>query len=76
MQELLQCYNSGKGWAAERAAVALQINEALKNGSISPSEAKELLEDLIRTDKLDEEADDIELKSMLVAGIYGIIQVC
>ena len=76
MQELLQCLNSGKGWAAERAQIALQINEALQQGQINPSEAKELLEDLIRTDKLDSEADDIEIKTMLVTGIYAIIQVC
>ena len=75
MQELLLCANSGKGWAAERAAVALQIAEALQQGQINPSEAKELLEDLVRTDKLDAEADDIHLKTMLVTGIYAIIQV-
>jgi hypothetical protein len=75
MQELLHCANSGKGWAAERAQVALQIAEALQNNQINPSEAKELLEDLVRTDKLDAEADDIALKTMLVTGIYAIIQV-
>jgi polyhydroxyalkanoate synthesis regulator phasin len=75
MQELLHCANSEKGWAAERAQVALQIAEALQQGQINPSEAKELLEDLVRTDKLDAEADDIQLKTMLVTGIYAIIQV-
>ena len=75
MQELLHCANSGKGWAAERAQVAIQIAEALQQGQINPSEAKELLEDLVRTDKLDAEADDIALKTMLVTGIYAIIQV-
>ena len=75
MQELLHCANSGKGWAAERAQVALQIAEALQQGQINPSEAKELLEDLVRTDKLDAEADDIALKTMLVTGIFAIIQV-
>lgn len=76
MQELIHCANSDKGWAAERAQVALQIAEALQNGGIHPSEAKELLEDLIRTDKLDAEADDMFLKAALVTGIYGIIKVC
>ena len=74
-QELHAVANSGRGWAAERAIVALQIQEALQQGSINPSEAKELLEDLIRTDKLDSEADDIQLKGMLVAGVYAILQV-
>ena len=75
MQELLYCANSGKSWAAERAQVALQIAEALQQGQIDPSEARELLEDLVRTDKLDAEADDIHVKTMLVTGIYAVIQV-
>ena len=75
MQELIHCANSGRGWAAERAQVALQIAAALEQKQIDPSEAKELLEDLIRTDKLDAEADDIQLKTMLVTGIYAVIQV-
>jgi hypothetical protein len=75
MQELLQCVNSGRGWAAERATVALQIAQALEQKQIDPSEAKELLEDLIRTDRLDSEADDIELKTLLVTGVWAVIQV-
>jgi hypothetical protein len=75
MQELIHCANSGRGWAAERATVALQIAEALQNNQINPSEAKELLEDLVRTDRLDAEADDIELKTLLITGIYAVIQV-
>ena len=76
MQELLHCANSGKGWAAERATIALQIGEALQNGQIGQAEARELLEDLVRADKLDAEADDLQLKTLLVTGIYAIIQVC
>jgi hypothetical protein len=74
-QELIHCANSGRGWAAERAQVAIQIAQALEQKQIDPSEARELLEDLVRTDKLDQEADDVELKTLLVAGIWAIIQV-
>jgi len=76
MNELMQCINSGKGWAAERANTAYQIGQALESGQIDPSEAKELLEDLVRTDRLDAEADDMALKAMLVTGIYAVIQIC
>jgi hypothetical protein len=75
MQELITCANSGRGWAAERAQMALQIAAALEQRAIDPGEARELLEDLVRTDRLDSEADDIALKTMLVTGIYAIIQV-
>ena len=76
MNELIQCMNSGKGWAAERANMAYQIGQGLQAGQVSPSEAKELLEDLVRTDKLDAEADDMALKALLVTGIYAVIQIC
>jgi hypothetical protein len=72
LQMLTQC---GRPWAAERAAVALQICEARQQGQIGDDEFKELMLDLVRTDKLDEEADDINLKTMLVTAIYGIAQV-
>ena len=55
--------------------MALQIAAALEQRAIDPGEARELLEDLVRTDRLDAEADDIALKTMLVTGIYAIIQV-
>lgn len=76
MNELMQCVNSGKGWAAARAQMAYQIGQGLQSGEVSPAEAKELLEDLIRTDKLDAEADDMALKALLVTGIYSVIQIC
>jgi polyhydroxyalkanoate synthesis regulator phasin len=76
MNELIECINSGKGWAAERANTAYQIAQALETGQISSTEARELLEDLVRTDRLDAEADDMALKAMLVTGIYAVIQIC
>ena len=64
--------NSGKPWAAKRAQMALEIQEQLNAGNLSPDEAAELLEDLIRTDALEKEADDIETKAMLVSAITTI----
>ena len=72
LQQLTQC---GRPWAVERAATALQIYEARQQGQISDDEFKELMLDLVRTDKLEEEADDINLKTMLVTAIYAIAQV-
>jgi polyhydroxyalkanoate synthesis regulator phasin len=74
-QELHDVANSNKPWAAERAATALQIQSAVANGEISNSEARELLEDLVRTDQLESEADDIAIKTMLVTGVFALIQV-
>jgi hypothetical protein len=74
MQELRALIGCGRPWAAQRAEYALQLAEAYQNQQISPDEYKALLEDLVRTDVLDSEADDIEVKNMLVYGVYGLIQ--
>ncbi len=74
-QELYQIANCNKPWAAERARYALQLQEAYQTGQVSPDEYKALLEDLVRTDRLDSEADDIELKTMLVQSVWLLSKV-
>lgn len=61
--------SSGHAWAAERAQMALQVAEAVQNGQMSSDEAKEILADLIRTDKLDQEATDQQIRAALVFGV-------
>jgi len=75
MQELHQIANCGRPWAAERARYALQLHDALQSGQVSADEYQALLEDLVRTDKLDHEADDIELKTMLVQSVWLLSKV-
>lgn len=65
---------SNKSWAAKRARMALEIQEQLNVGNLSQDEARELLEDLVRTDALDKEADDIETKALLVSAVSTIIK--
>ena len=72
LQQLTQC---DRPWAAERASMALQMCESFQQGQISNDEFKELMLDLVRTDKLESEADDIHLKTMLVTAIYAVAQV-
>ena len=77
MQEhLLQLAGCGLPWAETRAQTALQIAEALQNNQISKDEARALLEDLVNTDKLNEEATNAEARAMLVFGITQIAQMC
>lgn len=66
LSELVSC---GHGWAEERAQMAVSILEQRNSGALSPAEARELLEDLIATDKLDAVADNIQVKSALVSAI-------
>ncbi len=75
-QELLQLAGCGLPWAEQRAQMALQIAEAVQNGQISKDEARALLEDLVNTDKLNEEATNAEARQMLVFGVSQIARMC
>lgn len=66
LNELVGC---GHGWAEERAMIAIDIINQRNSGAITPGEARELLEDLIATDKLEAVADNIQVKAALVSAI-------
>ena len=73
MSALAELINSGNTWAAERAQYALQVHEAVGAGQLSASEAKEILQDLISTDKLEEAAADQQARAALVFGVQQLI---
>jgi len=73
MSALSELMNSGNTWAAERAQYALQVHEAVCAGQLSASEAKEILQDLISTDKLEEAAADQQARAALVFGVTELL---
>jgi polyhydroxyalkanoate synthesis regulator phasin len=73
MSALAELMNSGNTWAAERAQYALQVHQAVGAGQLSASEAKEILQDLISTDKLEEAAADQQARAALVYGVTQLI---
>ena len=66
LQFLSSC---GRPWAEQRAQMALEITEALQRKEISQSEYQALMADLIQSDKLNAEADDMDVKNLLVSCI-------
>lgn len=68
-QVLTELMSSGHPWAAERAQYALEIQQAVGAGQLSASEAKELLADLISTEKLQEASADQQAVAALVFGV-------
>ena len=66
LQWLATC---GRPWAEERAQIAIQMTLQLNAGAITESEYQELMQDLINSDKLNECADDQEVKNLLVSCI-------
>lgn len=68
MIEQLQFLSTcGRPWAEQRAQFALEITEALNQGAIHEDEYQALMADLINSDKLNSEADDMDIKNMLVS---------
>jgi polyhydroxyalkanoate synthesis regulator phasin len=72
-QVLTELMSSGHPWFAERAQYALQVNEAVQNGQLSPGEAREILADLISTEKLQEAAAEQQACAALVFGVTQLI---
>jgi len=70
---LTEVMSSGHPWAAERAQYALQVHEAVGAGQLSPSEAKEILQDLISTEKLQDAAAEQQAIAALVFGVQQLI---
>ena len=73
--ELKALVGCGKSWAEERAQMALQFADQYKTGELTQDEYQELMQDLIRTDKLDAEADDMAVKNALVAAVKGLMKI-
>ena len=68
MIEQLQFLSTcGRPWAEQRAEMALAITSAFQSQEISESEYQALMADLINSDKLNAEADDMDIKNMLVS---------
>ena len=72
LQQLAAC---GRPWAEQRAQMALQLAQSYASREISTSEYQELLADLVRADRLDSEADDLDVKSALVSAVMVISSV-
>ena len=76
MSTLHEVINSGQSWAADRAAMALQVQEALQTGQMSQDEARAILEDLVNTEKLEAEGADLQLRAALVFGVTQVLSMC
>lgn len=67
MQQLHEIAATGPGWARERAAMALAIMSQYEGGGLDLDEYQELMRDLVRSDTLNAQADDQDLKNLLVS---------
>ena len=75
MDELKNLLTCGSPWVVGRASMAVELQEQFIKGEISADERNELLQDLINTDGLNEEADNINVKSALIAAVSGVMSI-
>jgi hypothetical protein len=69
IDELQFLSTCGRPWAEQRAQMALEITMAYQSGDIAEDEYRALMADLIASDRLNAEADDMDVKNMLVSCI-------
>lgn len=72
LDQLLTC---GTPWAEQRAATAHRMLAAHLQGEITTDELTALMTDLAHSDELNHEADNMELKSLLVTAIMLSVKV-
>jgi hypothetical protein len=72
IQALVECEDKE---VAAKADEICMIHAAYEGGDITKEMYVECLEDAKRTFEIQEGADDMKFKAMLVTGVYGILQV-
>jgi polyhydroxyalkanoate synthesis regulator phasin len=75
-ERLQQVATSGDSWAAERAQYALQVEQALQTGQMSAAEGKEILQDMVNTQQLQEQSQADHNKAALFFGVMELISLC
>ena len=69
LQILAEC---DKPWAAKRAKLALDIKEQFDGGGLDEWEYQEMMTRIVEDNALDNEADDLDIKSTLVISINQV----
>jgi hypothetical protein len=74
LEDLQKLLNCGKPWAVKRADIMQDLIQQFKSGELAEDEYRELMGDLVATDKLNAEADDLNIKSMLIGCVKAAMK--
>ena len=74
LEDLQKLLNCGLPWAVSRASIAKDLIEQYKSGELAEDEYRELMGDLVATDKLNAEANDLNIKSMLIGCVKAAMK--
>jgi polyhydroxyalkanoate synthesis regulator phasin len=72
-QVLEQVIGSGDQWAVERAQYVSQVQDSVQSGQMTSDEAKEVLQDLVATQQLQEAAQLDQTKAALYFAITQLV---
>jgi hypothetical protein len=64
--------NSDKQWASSRAKMALDVTDQFAGGGLDELEYQDIMLRIIEDKKLDQEADDLETKSLLISAVHQV----
>jgi hypothetical protein len=73
MEQLKELLTSSD-WAAKKAQLAIKFTEEYNSGQLSADEYAELLNDLKNTDKLNLQAEELEIKVKLESAINTLLK--
>ena len=73
MEQLKELLTSST-WAAKRAQCAIKFTEEYNSGQLTADEYTELLNDLKKTDKLNLQAEELEIKVKLESAINLLLK--
>lgn len=62
-------------WAQEKIKLANSYKVMYDNGEINRAELQELLQDIVRTDEVYEEASNMEMKAAVEMAVMNILKV-
>ena len=66
MEPLQALAQSDDPWAQQKGILALSILDSYSRGDISAEEYRELMQDMIRSDQIDDEATSLETKTAVI----------
>ena len=69
LQELAQ---DSRSWVSNRASMALQLADQYAGGGLDDLEYSELMERIVDSSSLDQQADDLLVKTTLVTAVLGL----
>lgn len=75
MDEILKVLNSDNKELTTLATAIIEADQEYRTGNLTKEEYTEILEDIQRSQLIEEGAADVALKGLLITGVAGLLQI-